>query len=148
MQSKIRPDIYFLAFLILSIVFHFVIPISKVLFPPYTYVGWVLIAGGPILIIGSDLLFKNTKTTVKPYEQPTQLLISGPFRISRHPMYLGMALVLLGVAIVHGTLLSFAFPVVFGLVMERLFIPIEEANLERVFGRQYLEYKQRVRRWI
>jgi len=63
-------------------------------------------------------------------------------------MYLGMVLLLLGVAIVHGTLISFAFPVVFGILMELLFIPFEEANLERIFGKQYLEYKQRVRRWI
>jgi protein-S-isoprenylcysteine O-methyltransferase Ste14 len=85
---------------------------------------------------------------VKPYEQPAQLLISGPFRISRHPMYLGMVLLLLGVAIVHGTLISFVFPVVFGILMELLFIPFEETNLERVFGKQYVEYKRRVRRWI
>jgi protein-S-isoprenylcysteine O-methyltransferase Ste14 len=148
MKSKIRPDIFFVVFLALSIVFHFGLPIRKALFPPYTYVGWVFIAVGPVLIIWSDLLFKKKKTTVKPYEQPTQLLISGPFRISRHPMYLGMVLLLLGVAIVHGTLISFVFPVVFGILMELLFIPFEETNLERVFGKQYLEYKQRVRRWI
>jgi len=114
MKSKIRPDTYFIVLLALSIVFHFGFPIKKVLFPPYTYVGWTFIAFGPVLIVWADLLFKK-KTTVKPYEQPTQLLTSGPFRISRHPMYLGMVLLLLGVAIVHGTLISFVFPVVFGI---------------------------------
>ena len=148
MKSKIRPDIFFVVFLALSIVFHFGLPIKKVLFPPYIYVGWVFIAVGPVLIIWSDLLFKKKKTTVKPYEQPTQLLISGPFWISRHPMYLGMVLLLLGVAIVHGTLISFVFPVVFGILMGLLFIPFEEKTLERIFGRRYLEYKQRVRRWV
>jgi protein-S-isoprenylcysteine O-methyltransferase Ste14 len=148
MKSKIRPDIYFVMFLALSIVFHFGFPIKRVLFPPYTYVGWIFIVVGPVLIIWSDRLFKNMETTVKPYEQPAQLLISGPFRISRHPMYLGMVLLLLGVAIVHGTLISFVFPVVFGILMELLFIPFEETNLERVFGKQYVEYKRRVRRWI
>ena len=148
MKSKIRPDIYFIAFLALSIALHFGLLIKKMLYPPYTYVGWVFIAVGPVLIMWCDLLFKKMETTVKPYEQPTQLLISGPFRISRHPMYLGMVMLLLGVAIVHGTLVSFVFPVVFGILMELLFIPFEEANLERILGRQYLEYKQRVRRWV
>ena len=148
MKSKIRPDIYLIVFLALAILFHFGLPIKKALFPPYTYVGWVFVAVGPILIIWTDLLFKKKKTTVKPYEQPIQLLISGPFRISRHPMYLGMVLLLLGVAIVHGTLISFVFPVVFGILMELPFIPFEETNLERIFGNQHLEYKQRVRQRI
>jgi len=108
MKSKIRPDIFFIVFLALSIVFHFGLPIKKALFPPYTYVGWVFIAVGPV--------------------------------ISRHPMYLGMVLLLLGVAIVHGTLISFVFPVVFGILMELRFIPFEETNLERVFGKQYQDF--------
>jgi protein-S-isoprenylcysteine O-methyltransferase Ste14 len=54
-------------------------------------------------------VFTKSKTTVKPHEIPTSLEISGPFRISRHPMYLGMAAILLGVAIVLGSLLSFIF---------------------------------------
>jgi len=78
MKSKIRPDVYFIVFLALSIVFHFGFPIKKALFPPYTYVGCTFIVVGPVLIVWADLLFKK-KTTVKPYEQPTQLLTSGHF---------------------------------------------------------------------
>jgi protein-S-isoprenylcysteine O-methyltransferase Ste14 len=62
-------------------------------------------------------------------------------------MYLGMVLLLLGVALVHGKLISFVFPVVFGFLMELLFTPFEDTNLERVSGKQYLEYKQSVRQW-
>jgi len=93
-------------------------------------------------------LFKKNKTTVKPYRNPTELITSGPFRISRHPMYLGMMLILLGIAIVHGTLITFAFPIIFIILMELFFIPYEEKNLERISGRKYLSYKKRVRRWL
>ena len=148
MKSKIRPDMYFIIFLVLSIVMHFIFPIKKLIFFPYTYFGFVFIALGIILNIWTDLLFKKKKTTVKPYKKPTQLLISGPFRISRHPTYLGMTILLLGVTIIHGTLITFVFPIIFIILMELFFIPFEEKNLERIFGKKYLNYKKKVRRWI
>ena len=96
MKKKIMPPTYFIIFLILSIALHFILPIKKIIFPPYTYLGWLLIIFGIILNIWSDQLFKKSKTTVKPHEIPTILELSGPFRISRHPMYLGMILWVIG----------------------------------------------------
>jgi protein-S-isoprenylcysteine O-methyltransferase Ste14 len=148
MKSKLRPDVYFILFLALSIILHFIFPIKKIIYPPYTYPGFLLIAFGAILNIWSDLLFKRRKTTVKPYENPIELEVSGPFRISRHPMYLGFMAILLGVAILHGTLITFVFPVLFVILMELMFIPFEEKSLERSFGKNYLDYKKKVRRWI
>jgi len=63
-------------------------------------------------------------------------------------MYLGMMSILLGVAIFLGSLIAFAFPIIFVMIMERRFIPLEEKNLEKKFGNQYIDYKKRVRRWI
>lgn len=93
-------------------------------------------------------MFKKKKTTVKPFKKPTELIIIGPFKISRHPMYLGMVAVLLGVAILHGTLITLIFPVIFIVLSEKLFIPYEESNLKEVFGENYINYKNRVRRWL
>lgn len=59
-----------------------------------------------------------------------------------------MAAMLLGEAVVLRTLITFLFPVVFVALMEKTSIRIEEKNLERVFGKEYLSYKGRVRRWI
>jgi protein-S-isoprenylcysteine O-methyltransferase Ste14 len=142
------PTTYFIVFVALSIGLHFISPIKKVLYPPITYFGFTLILFGIILNLWTDRLFKNWNTTVKPFEDPTDLIISGPFRISRHPMYLGMASVLLGMAIIHGTIVTFLFPILFMIIMEILFIPFEEKNLERIFGSKYLDYKKKVRRWI
>ncbi len=96
----------------------------------------------------ADFLLKKKKTTVKPYEKPTQLIISGPFSISRNPQYLGFAAILLGIAINHGTLITFIFPIAFVILMELMFIPFEEKNLKRIFGKKYFNYKKKVRRWI
>lgn len=115
---------------------------------PYRYFGAVLIVFGIILNTWADILFKRENTTVKSYGEPTSLITSGPFRISRHPMYLGMSSILIGMAMLMGSLVSFVFPLTFIIIMERRFIPMEEGNLEKAFGTQYRDYKKRVRRWV
>ena len=147
-HSKIMPTHYFIAFLVLSIFLHFTFPIMKVIYPPFTYVGFILILFGAVLNLWTDRLFKQHNTTVKPHLEPTTLLVSGPFSLSRHPMYLGMASVLLGVAINHGTIITFIFPILYVVLMDRLFIPMEEENLTRLFENEYRNYMKKVRRWI
>ncbi len=142
------PTTYFLVLMVLLIGLNFIFPIKKVLYPPLTYLGFILILFGIILNLWTDMLFKNWNTTVKPFEDPTGLISSGPFRISHHPMYLGMASVLLGIAIIVGTIITFLFPILFMIIMEVLFIPFEEKNLETIFGNKYLDYKKKVGRWI
>ena len=148
MKFKIMPPAYLFIFLLLSIVLHFIFPIKRIVPPPYTYFGVLVIGVGVMLNIWSDSLFKKKNIPIKPQDNPTQLETSGLFRISRHPMYLGMVMVLLGVFIVLGSLITFIFPVGFLIVMNRVFIPFEENNLERIFGKEYLNYKQKVRRWL
>ena len=59
-----------------------------------------------------------------------------------------LAMILLGLAILLGSLIMFLFPIVFAILMELIFIPFEEENLERIFGEKYFDYKKRTRRWI
>ena len=148
MKKNTLPPTYFLVFLVLSIALHFIFPVIKFIYPPLTYLGWIFVVFGVVLNIWSDRLFKKNKTTIDSYDIPKRLVVNGPFRISRHPIYLGMLLVLLGVAILHGTLITFLFPLFFIAITESKFIPKEERNLERVFGKRYLDYKSKVRRWL
>jgi protein-S-isoprenylcysteine O-methyltransferase Ste14 len=147
-KSQLQPPAYFFVSLLLSIGLYFALPSTKAMATPCRYIGVVLIGIGVVLNLWTDALFKKHKTTVKPYEKPTHLGISGPFRISRHPMYLGMVAILLGIAIALGPLISLVVPILFVIVMEVMFIPFEEKNLEQAFGKEYLNYKQKVRRWI
>jgi protein-S-isoprenylcysteine O-methyltransferase Ste14 len=148
MRQKIMPPTYFFALLLLSIALHFILPVAQLIYLPYRYLGIVLIAFGAVVNVWTDSLFKNNKTTVKPYENPTELITSGPFRLSRHPMYLGMAAVLLGVAILLGSLIAFVFPIIFVILLELLFIPFEEKNLQQAFDAEYADYRRKTRRWI
>jgi protein-S-isoprenylcysteine O-methyltransferase Ste14 len=147
-KKGVLPPTYFIILLLLSIGLHFIFPIKKIIFTPCTYLGFAFIIFGGAINIWADMLLKKNKTTVKPHENPTQLITSGPFRISRNPQYLGFTAILLGVAINHGTLITFLPPIAFFVLIESMFIPFEERNLERIFGKEYLDYKIRVRRWL
>ena len=139
---------YFLILLVLSVLLHFVVPVPAFLSPPFTYSGFLIIGFGLVLILKSRSLFLKNTTTLQPSEEPTSLVTSGPFRISRNPIYLGMASILLGVVVVLGALVTLAFPVIFVMLIEFFIIPGEERMLEKKFGETYREYKQSVRRWI
>ena len=94
------------------------------------------------------LLFVQVGTTVKPFQESSELVILGPFHVTRNPMYLSMTVLLLGLAVLLGSLTPFFVIPLFVLIINRRFIPAEESMLERRFGESYRNYQQRVRRWI
>ena len=147
-KKKPLPPTYFMTSLILEIGLHFVVPINQLYRTPYRYLGIIPIIFGIVLNLWTDNLFKKKETTVKPFEKPSAFIKNGPFRISRHPMYLGMVAILLGGAFVLGSITAFIFPVLFFIAMEIVFIRHEEISLEETFGQTYLDYKKTVRRWI
>ncbi len=148
MQSKLVPPVYFVILLFLAIILDNKMPVWDFIKPPYHYIGLIFMFMGSVTSIWSASLFKKYHTTIIPYEKPDFMVISGPFLYSRNPMYLGMTLVLIGVATGLGSLISFSAPIVFFILMNNIFIPMEERNLEEVFGKSYLDYKQRVRCWV
>jgi len=148
MKTKLEPPTYFLIFILLAIGLHFVLPIMQLIQVPYRYFGILLLVIGIWLNIWADGLFKRKNTTVKPFVESSVLILEGPFRFSRHPMYLGMVLALLGVAIILGSLITFLTPIVFFIIMQIVFIPLEEKSMEKTFGQKYLDYKNHVRCWL
>jgi len=146
--KALMPDGYFVILLAMSILFASIFPIVKIIFYPYSLIGIILIIIGLSLTFVANFILLKKKTSIKPLEKPSELIISGPFKFSRNPIYLGMALILFGVEIVLGWLSPFLFPIMFVIIINKSFIPIEENNLEKLFGGKYLDYKKRVRRWI
>ena len=142
------PTTYFLVLLLLSIASYFFLPIAKFIHFPLNLIGIVPLIFGIVLNLRADAMFKKDETTVKPYLKPTVLQDKGPFAISRHPMYLGMFSILLGTAILLGVVTAVILSFVYVGLMEWIFMPTEEKNLQEAFGDQYLEYRKRVRRWI
>jgi len=125
---------YFIILLVLSVLLNFIFPVVAFLSPPATYSGFLITGFGLVLAFWSRSLFLKNATTLQRSEEPPLLVTSGPFRISRNPIYLGMASILLGVAVFQGTLVSLAFPVVFISLIEFFIITGEERKLEKNLG--------------
>jgi protein-S-isoprenylcysteine O-methyltransferase Ste14 len=148
MKNRITPDFYFVFFLALSILFHLVIPLFKIIHFPWNLFGIILIIIGILMTLLTNSVLLKNRTSIQPFENPDVLLTSGLFKLSRNPLYLGMALAFFGVVITMGSLSPFVFPIVFVIIINRLIIPIEENKLEIAFGDKYLDYKTKTRRWI
>ena len=146
--KKTLPPTYFIVAILLSVAFHFLLPIKVFVFYPWNLIGILSILFGIYLNIVADRDFKRVKTTVKPFEESSFLLKDGVFRISRNPMYLGMVFILAGIAVLFGSALPFLIAFLFGYFMDFMFIRVEEGMLEAKFGEEWLDYKSKVRRWL
>jgi protein-S-isoprenylcysteine O-methyltransferase Ste14 len=110
--------------------------------------GGVLVVAGLALLASFNTSFSRKGTAVEPWKPTTAIVTGGPYRLTRNPAYLGMALVYVGIALLAEALWVLApLPVVLA-VIDRGVIAREERYLERKFGREYLDYKGTVRRWI
>lgn len=138
----------FLVLIIINILLHYFIPIKQIIFSPFNYLGIIIFILGWIPNIWLGIYFRKIGTSIPAKGIPTKLVTTGFFRLSRNPTYLGMILALFGEAIFLGSIITFILPVIFFITINKTNIPFEEENLERKFGKKYLDYKKKVRRWI
>ena len=130
------------------VMLNFLIPVHQLIPYPWNAAGMIPLALGVTLNAAADSALKKRGTTVKPFEESKVLVTSGIFSYSRNPMYLGMVMILIGVAILLGALSPFIIVPVFAVTMDRLFIIAEEKMLGQRFGHAWKQYKSNVRRWI
>ena len=107
-----------------------------------------VLLGGLVLAASFVRAFRRAGTPVNPGESATTLVTTGPYRLSRNPAYLGMALGYAGIAILSGALWALVPLVPTLLLIDRGVIRREERHLERKFGEEYLLYRARTRRWL
>lgn len=104
--------------------------------------------GGFILMMWSWWLFKQQNLAICPLATTAHITKTGPYRISRNPMYLGMVFMLSGLALYVGTLPFYLSAIGYYVILNVVFVPYEENKLTNAFGSAYREYKVRVRRWV
>jgi len=92
--------------------------------------------------------FGKHKVELVPGSVSSKLITDGPFAFSRNPMYLGMVLVMLGIAVLLGSVSGFFGVVVFFLILRFGFISWEEGLMVKRFGGRYLDYRKKVGRWV
>ncbi len=110
--------------------------------------GWLaLVAGGSILLTAIGL-FRRAGTNPQPWKSTSRIVTTGVYRWTRNPMYLSMALIYVGIALLNDSAVCLVLLVPLLFVIQRQVIEREEAYLEARFGRPYLDYKASARRWF
>lgn len=142
------PRIIFAFAVVITLILGYFIPGSRIIIFPYNLFGSVVIVLGFLLMFWSANIFNSRKTTIHPIGTPNLLVTEGSYRFSRNPMYLGNLLILIGSAIILGTLTYFLGPIIFFLGINQIVIPYEEQKLRNIFKSDYMDYKKKVRRWI
>jgi protein-S-isoprenylcysteine O-methyltransferase Ste14 len=113
------------------------------------WLGIALVVIGLVISQSAFFLFRSEGTEVRPDSKTnTKLVIRGPYRVTRNPMYLGLVLASLGIAFWVGTPPMYAVPILVFAVANWVHIPFEEAKMRRQFGPGFEDYTHRVHRWI
>lgn len=147
----IPPPLLFVAPLLLSYALERRWPLLQA--PPawqqsFRWIGIALIVVGAGHAASAIALFVQSRTTIVPHHRSAALVTSGAYRWTRNPMYVGLTFVYLGVASLLTSVWALLFLALPLYVMDARVIPMEERQLEAVFGETYARYRQHVRRWL
>lgn len=150
MELRIPPPLVTLAAALIMWGLSQLAPATRIAVPGAAAIAVLLAAAGVVVAVLGVTSFRRTGTTVNPHtpEKASTLVVHGPYRYSRNPMYLGLALVLLGWAVFLGNLPALLVLPAFIFYMNRYQIAPEERALEARFGADYVRYRQSVGRWL
>lgn len=142
------PPLVYLGGLLLGFALQRVLPAPRQSRAVTRPIGGALLLAGVGLAASFITAFRRAGTPVDPRQTTTVLVTTGPYRLSRNPGYLALALVYAGITLLAGALwpLLILMPTV--IVIDRGVIAREERYLEAKFGEEYIELKGRTRRWI
>lgn len=146
--QRLLPPVWFVIALALIVALDRYFPIASLIPAPWHLVGIALATIGVVLWAWSLVLFPLARTTSWPFRESSALILRGPYRFTRNPIYLGLALMLLGASVFTGSLSPLVVVPAFMAIIQKLFISAEEEMLAEKFGAQYTAYRARVRRWL
>lgn len=141
------PPLWLLLAIGLQTVLHYLAPVARWLDRPWTLVGILPIVLAVALMLWALLRFRRFGTGLRPFSAVRALVEDGPFKFTRNPMYLGMFAILVGVAVLCGTVAPALVLPPFVLLIRERFVRREERFLERCLGDPYRDYCRRVPRW-
>ena len=147
----VPPPVLFASALLLGIGAHRILPLAAAEPPALRLlrlVGLLLCLASGALAAAAFVTLGRHRTTFRTDRPVSALVTSGPFRISRNPMYLSLVLLVAGAGAVSNSLWPLALLVPAIAVVQRLAITPEERYMAERFGGAYREYCRRVRRWL
>ena len=116
--------------------------------PALQLVGTVLANTSLVLALWSFALFVRRRTTITPAHTPARLILAGPFRLTRNPIYVSQVMAYVGLALMLDLPWALALLPLPVLALQYAIIPFEEARLQARFGAEYTAYMRAVRRWL
>ncbi len=145
----LAPPLIYLLFISFNLLLSQQFPITQSETNPWLrYLGWGLIDAGVLLIAWAAILMYRFKTTINPFKKPSALLIEGPYRFSRNPIYLGDTLIFLGIGLLLSSWWTVLLLPPLILCMNEGVIRREETLLNGIFAEHYAQYCSQVRRWL
>ncbi len=147
-HPELLPPTYWFGCALLMITIHVFFPLAQWSEPVLVYGGLALI--GAALLFGgwAAWTFEWHGTPVHPFEPAKCLVIGGPYRYSRNPMYLSLLVMLIGLWLILGSVTPVVVVIAFETIISTRFIDPEERALESRYGDEFRRYKASVRRWI
>ena len=146
---KVPPPIGALVYVLIGLAISWSVGWPKLLGPKFAPLGIALVAVAWIPPVWAIVLFRREGTEVNPTSSTNRkLLTDGPYRFTRNPMYLGLVIVTLGIAVWVGAWPMFIAPIAVFATVNWVHIPFEEDKMRRQFGATYDDYVSRVRRWV
>ncbi len=150
MRPRIAPPLLLLLALFAIYGISRVNPVQSLKFTTNNLTAYIFVGAAFIIMLWAILAFKMARTTVDPIhpDRASTLVTTGPFRLSRNPMYLAMVFLLFAGLNKFGDFLGVPIFLIFLIYMDRVQIGAEEAAMRRKFGELYSQYCKSVRRWI
>jgi protein-S-isoprenylcysteine O-methyltransferase Ste14 len=146
---KLPPPVWALLYVLLAAGLSYVAGWPRVPGLPIVPLAVGLVVVGVALSVASALLFRREGTELNPTSTTNRKLVtSGPFGFTRNPMYLGLVIVTLGIAVWVAAWPMFLAPLATFATANWVHIPFEEAKMRRQFGDAFDAYARTVRRWI
>jgi protein-S-isoprenylcysteine O-methyltransferase Ste14 len=118
--------------------------------PNQDLISIIILLIGILILINPIFKFIKSKTTIDPikFKKVNKLIISGIYKYSRNPMYLGLLMIVISTSIFFLNIFSITTPLLFYCWINRFQIKREEIFLTEKFGEEYMSYKIKTRRWI
>lgn len=145
---KIHPPVLLLIHLLVVFAMNWLLPLANSVPKFVEWLGYGLVLMGLGFAFRAMGRFRSAHTTLDPHGSVSAIVMDGPYRISRNPIYLGLLCSLIGLPLVWGNYWGAVLSPVFVATMNQLVIKHEEAYLEEKFKDVYASYKSRVRRWL
>ena len=146
---KLPPPIWALAYMLIAAGASWLAGWPRVPGLPLVWLAVGLIIFGFTLAVAATVLFRREGTELNPTSTANRKLVtSGPFRLTRNPMYLALVILALGVAFWVGAWPMFLAPIAIFATANWVYVPFEEHKMRRQFGEAFDAYARKVRRWI